>query len=251
MFEIIKTLKYKETVFIDTNNTRGTIRCVKANAVRYLISNFENFRFYDKHMNLYGSLSHYPNMPMFSYAHKERIQQREQFNKDALSLTERYDFLFDIDNTDIKQSYATTSAIKEIFDEKKIKMSLIFSGNKGFHIKIDYKDFPEWMRKMRIPDLIDKLKLFAERFQVINDFKDIDIRIFDNRRIAKTPYSVVYPYYFVALPLSDEDFENFSLEKVSLPYLYKRRNMIFNRGLLTRQGNPENFGELIKEYTEK
>jgi hypothetical protein len=81
--------------------------------------------------------------------------------------------------------------------------------------------------------------------------KDIDTTIFDLRRIKKVPYSVVYPYYRVALPLSDEQFDNFSLNDVFLPNLIEEREFMKKRQLLTRKGNPNAILELMRDLANK
>ena len=53
LFNIIKTMMYKETVFL----RKGCVhRCIKANAVRYLEMNFDRYHFHSEPMNLYSSI---------------------------------------------------------------------------------------------------------------------------------------------------------------------------------------------------
>lgn len=252
LFEIVKNLVHRETAFIrqPIENEKGVaIRCIKANALVYLSKNFERFRFLQTPCNLYSSLAKYPDMPMFSFNMKTRGEQRERFNQDAISLMTEFDFLIDIDNTDLKIAYAHTAKVKKIFDEYKVPYTCIYSGNKGWHLRVYYKDFPKWMKDLPKPELIDLLKRLGENIRFIHNITSLDIGIFDSRRIAKVPYSIVYPYYLVALPLSDEQFNNFNIKMVSPVYWLDHAQEIYKRGNLKREGTPEGFDNLVWDYT--
>jgi len=247
LFEIIKSLNQRETAIIHYYKSL-THRCIKANAVRYLQKNFQRYKFIPEQFNLYGSLAKYPTFPMFSFSSFVKRKQMDEFNKEYQNYMSGFDFLMDIDNEDIEIAHETAKKVKFIFDKYKIIYWTQFSGFKGFHFRVDFEDFPEWMQLLPKDKLSDTLKKFAENFQIINKFDDIDLSVFDLRRIAKTPYSVVYPYYFVAMPLTDAEFKNFNKEIVSLPNCLIRIESFKNRGLLKREGSPENFGKLVKDY---
>lgn len=244
LFNIIECLKYRETVLIRLESPT-TIRCIKANAIQYLMMNFRRYKFFEQPYNLYQSLSIYPNMPMFSFMPNKRREQQDDFNDKYLDYMTGYDLLFDIDNEDLRLAYSTTYTIKTILDDNKIPYYLLFSGQKGFHIRVNYEDFSDELKQMPFEELCELFKNFAFDFQQKYNLPDLDISIFDLRRIAKTPYSVTYPYYFVALPLSDEQFNRFSFEMVSLPILLGKN--MYNRGLLKRAGQKEALYKLIKE----
>jgi len=244
LFNIIESTKYRETAFLG----EYCVRCMKVNAVRYLQKNFDRNRFFQKPFMIYFSLSKFPNIPMFSFNQQERREQQDEFNTNYLKFITGYDFLFDFDNPNLMLSYSTTYKVKKIFDERKIPYSLIFSGSKGFHIRVHYEDMCDELKSMSFPDLCLLFKTFAENFKLKEKLFDIDLGIFDLRRIAKVPYSIAYPFYFVALPLTDEQFENFSLKQVSLPYLLERTDKLYKRGILKRDGVKGNFKKLIDEY---
>jgi len=250
-FEIIKNLQFRETCFINTISKEKAIRYVKANAIRYLMMNFSRYKFLENTYNLYGSLALFPNMPMFSFNSKEKANEQKFFNENYMEFIKGYDFLLDIDSQNIELAYLESHKIKQIFDKFKVIYSLKFSGKKGFHFEVKYSDFPQWLKVKSFHELESLFKLFGERFAIFNNFPCVDYTIFDLRRICKTPYSIVYPYYFIALPLSDDDFDNFSLEKVSLPYWFPKIDKIRNRGMLKRQGDIDGFGNLIKQYTKE
>lgn len=247
-FEIIKNLMHRETVFLHTEK-RLAHRCIKANAIHYLQSNWNRYHFFEEPFNLYASLAKMPSMPVFSFNRFTKKDEMKQFNEKAHEYMKGFDFMFDIDNEDVELAYTTASKIKADFDERKISYFILFSGKKGFHIRVDYEDFPDWIKKLNYYDTAKLFKEFAENYRNINGLPDIDLSIFDIRRIAKAPYSVVYPYYFIALPLSDSQFENFKLKEVSLPYWLNRTSELYKRGVLKRQGTNKAFGSMIKEFT--
>ena len=247
MFNIIDNLKYRETTVIRKGLAH---RCLKINAIRYFVANASRYHFFDEEFNLYASLGMFPDLPMFSFGMQDKRKEMDEFNVSFTKYMTGYDFLMDIDNKDLRLAYSTTYKIKKIFDDYKIKYYLLFSGNKGFHFRVDYTDFPLSLKKLKWSELAMKLKRFAESFRAINNFEDIDTTIFDLRRVSKTPYSLVYPNYLVALPLTDKQFSNFSIKEVSLPYWIDRTDKLYKRGNLKREGDTEAFGKLIDDYKE-
>lgn len=245
LFNIIENFKYREGVFLSDH---ATIRCIKANKIDYLLRNFDRYDFMKTPYNVYNSLAHYPNLPMFSFNKIQKRTEMDDFNINFMRYMTGYDFLLDIDNPDIGKAYKTLVKVKQIFDEYKIPAWYCFSGKKGFHVRIYYDDLPMDYKNMGFKDMCDMFKKFAERFAIVNGFHDIDYTIFDLRRIAKTPYSIVYPYYMVALPLSDQDIAEFDLKKMTLPYNIARIDDMLNRGVMVRPGKQENLKKLFTEY---
>ena len=256
LFNILESIKYRETAFIRMATEQypkpTTIRNIKANALIYLSQNFYRWRFLHQPFNMYASVAVYPNMPMFSWNPEVRRKEMDDFNDRHQQYMTQYDLLVDIDNRDLKQAYAETYKCKEIFRNEGIPYTVCFSGNKGFHLRIAYLDFPEWMQRLKCDELIDLLKRFMENFRTINGLYSIDLAIYDSRRQAKVPYSVVYPYYLIALPLSDDEFNHFTLEYCSMVYWLDsaNRRRLYKRGLLKRAGTAEAVGNMIKKYTE-
>lgn len=246
MHNIIERNKYRETAFISTNKI--AVRCLKVNASHYMAQNFKRWRFFKEPFNVYHSLATYPDMPMFSFSPKDKRQEMNEFNKTHTDYIKGFDFMFDIDNPNIQLSYSSTAKVKKIFDKYQIPYWLQPSANKGFHLRVDYIDFATEMKTWKWQTLADNLKRFAEKFKTIENIPDIDLSVFDLRRLAKTPYSVVYPYYFIALPLSDAQFNDFRLKDISIKTLLPKAQSLRNRGVLKRQGSGNNFLKLIKDY---
>ena len=248
LFQIIENLKYRETVFLRKGCCH---RCIKANAVRFLQMNFSRYKFMDEPFNLYGSLAHYPDMPSFSFNRVEKRKEMDRFNKEYGGYLDKYDFMFDIDNPDIDEAHQSLIKILPFFAD--IPYYVVFSGTKGFHIRVDYEDFPQKFKAMNFPELADLFKRFAENFSLINNLPDIDYSIFDLRRIAKTPYSVVYYQdepSRIALPMTDEMINKFNIDEYDLKFCLSHLMRWRNRGLLKRNGNPEKFKKLIEEYSD-
>lgn len=249
-FEIVKNLSQRETALIHVVNSKRTLRCLKINAVRYFHMNDTRYKIFSQPFNIYASLSKFPDMPVFSFSGYVKKQQQKKFNEEFRTYMTGFDFLMDIDNQDISLAHDSAVPVKKEFDEFKVPYWMMFSGSKGFHFRVDYEDFPDWLKEKDWDEISSTLKTFSQNFKLLNNLPDIDMAVYDLRRIAKIPYTVVYPFYFIALPLSDSEFENFSLEMVSLPVWMQKTNEVRNRGLLKRKGDKEGFGKLLKKYLE-
>lgn len=125
------------------------------------------------------------------------------------------------------------------------------SGSKGFHFVVPYSVLPDKLRAMPLQEMCDLFKHLAYELKTYWGMADIDMKIYDLRRIWKTPYSVVYPYYYVAMPLTDEQFDHFKLEDVWLPNLIAKAESMRDRGLLLRQRPVDNLLRFIEHVADK
>lgn len=245
-FEMINAMKYRESVFIATNK-KVTQRMLKINAVRFLYMNFDRYRFFEQEClyNIYNSVAHFPELPMGSFRYEEKREQQAKFNANYMEFIKGYDLFIDLDNPNFQLVYSSAKLLKEIFDSHDVRYSVIYSGTKGLHFTVEYQNLPNELKQLSFDKLAKLFKLFAYELKLIKKIKDIDTSVFDLRRIKKVPYSVVYPYYRVALPLTDEQFENFNISDVFLPNLEPEQ--MKRRGLLTRQGTTDGLMVLMKE----
>jgi len=247
-FELVRFLKDREFVTIHTEEDFKTLRCLKANAIKYLDIIFDIYKILTKPYNFYGSLARFKDYPNFSYNNKLKKVQQQNFNMDFEKKIYEFDLLIDIDNKDIMKAYDSAKKVKEIFDLYKFPYSLKASGNKGFHFEVEFETFPEELKKMSFSDISIMLKTFAENFRAINEIKDIDLTVFDLRRVNKAPYSVVLPTYNIALPLTDTQFENFTPELIHISNCIKDLPTYYKRGRLFRDGIKEGFAEMFDDY---
>ena len=117
-------------------------------------------------------------------------QQRDEFNSKYLEYMKGFDFFLDFDCPKIGNALADMKKAKEIMDEYRVNYWILFSGKKGFHIRVDYNDFPEHLKKMDFIELTGLLSKFTHNFKTINGLEYLDPFVIDLRRICKTPYSI-------------------------------------------------------------
>jgi len=192
LFEMVKQMRYRESVFLSMNTSQSH-RCLKINAVKYLQMNFLRYKFFDgiTCYNIYSSVAHVPDMPMFSFSPEKKLEEQALFNIDHKEMMRGYDLIIDIDNEDLDKAYSDTVAVKALFDDYKVAYSINFSGKKGFHVRVLEEDQPKSFREMKPYDKAAMFRLFAHELKLSMNLHSIDTGIYDTRRIAKTPYSVV------------------------------------------------------------
>jgi hypothetical protein len=252
-FEIVKAMNQREGVFLATRH-KLTNRCLKINAVRFLVWNFERYNFFSvEHcFNIYNSVAKFPEMPMFSFKFEEKREAQQLWNLKAAQFIRAYDFVFDIDNPDLEKSYETAVKLNDLLKRFNITFYRKFSGTKGLHFVIPYEFLPEKIKTLSWVKMCELFEQTAYELKVYHGLTDIDLKIYDLRRIWKTPYSVVYPYYYVAMPLTDEQFDNFKLADVWLPNVLKNIDSIKNRGLCLSKGeDPDGVINFIRYVAEK
>lgn len=258
---LIESLKYRESVFLKVGGGSG-LRCLKLNAMGYLMPNFKEWGFFHNQFNLYSSLGIFPDMEMASWNRNKYKIQKTEFMKNHIKLMKGFDFMFDLDKKkdeqDLSECFKSAVKLKQFLDDKKIIYYIIWSGVKGFHFRIDYEDMGQYLKSLPMAELIKKLKVFSERINLIENIPHIDLKIVDSRRFTKVPYSVVIPDvegsdntdFRIAMPLSDSQFEDFKMENYLLSKQIYNIEALRNRGLLKREGVIEGFSDLVKQYTE-
>jgi hypothetical protein len=221
----VKTLRGKETTFL---STEASIRCLKIHNIHFLAENFERYKFYTKLYNIYYSVADLTDFPMCSFDAFQKKEQQLYLIEHFPDYVRGYSFKLDIDgHADFDRAKQETAEIKEIFDEFQVPYSLKMSGS-GFHFEVDslYTDLVE-------PSMVEKPKTFlyiARTLKNIMRLECLDAEVYDLRRIWKVPYSFDYKTGRIALPLTDEQFLNYSHE-ITVP---ENIGSVENRGLLTR-----------------
>lgn len=243
LFEIVKFLKGRETAMIAYDKDR-LFRCIKAHTIYFLMENFKAFHFLDDKSNLYYSLAHYFGMPMMTFNMKERIKQQADFKKNYDQYYVGYDMGFDFDAKEFpfEDAYADTKRVRDMLVAYKVPFFLKFSGS-GFHINIEFADIIN-IEPKKIPQCNNEI---AKVFKYKYGLKTLDQSIYDFRRIWKVPYSWDVKTDRIALPLTDEQFDNFDLSMVDPVNVVKS---VYNRGSLKRNFDKNGFVEMILDNLE-
>lgn len=235
LFEIVKILKNRELAFISQKGEepKRIVRYMIAFYVGMLEKHFGWMNFDKGLINIYHSVAKFKDgsIPMFSYDLKTRTKQQDyiDFNRDYAKYVEGYNFFLDMDGKeDFEKCYEETKEIKKIFDTYKIPYYMLNSSFKGFHIIIPEKYMPE----IPLEKLIETIGNVIYNIKGIYGFESIDTSITDLKRVCKCPYSFVGDGS-IALPLTDEQFENFN-EDLVRPENVIRNIIIRDRGLLMR-----------------
>lgn len=239
-FEMVKISQRREVAFLKPVHIRALNLWKVDHLQKYLdLANYE-----DKHPNMYISVSRLKNIPIFTYVPGERQKETSVwFKKDYFKEVFAYDIFMDFDKEDGESWDEIRQEVKKLlewFQEFKVPYVLIFSGNKGFQVVIDYQYLPEKLSfdvdengKGKPGSIYEFTKIFQERIKEVFELKHLDLA--NNgipNRLRKLPYSLVGDN--VVLPLSDYDFNNWSIEKMHKDFVMKNI-VIKNRGLLERK----------------
>jgi len=192
-------------------------------------------------------------MPVFSFAPKIRRTQQNKFNDDFLNYCVGYDLGIDFDIHGDNYEEDLSDCIKEIIpfkdslDYYEVPYSLRYSGS-GFHICIPNKALlPMEEYNEDKPLLCSKL---TSKMKDIFFLEHMDESIYDIRRIWKCPYSLDMRTCRISLPLSDDDFNNFSLDLVNPKRVFSGELSLRNRGLLERRGSIDGLRKFSEEVLE-
>jgi hypothetical protein len=256
LFQLIFQLKNRELALLNSKVEESHIatRFLYATSIDYLKSHLEALGVSKgtKLINLYRSNAIFKDnaIPVSSYNLKIRTNEENyiEFNKQFSERAKGFDFIIDIDTKTIQKAYEIAEEVKALFDERKLPYSLKFSGTRGFHFIID----DEFLPQMEIFEKIGMIRKILINLVDIYDWKDeegkdaIDISVTNLKGLIKLAYS--FDSGNIALPLSDEQFNNFKIENMKMENVLKHI-FIKNRGLLTRIYNLSE--EQLKENTKK
>lgn len=234
LFEIVKQLKFRETVFIQKIPTEQynnlTIRLINAWNIEMLLKNINRFDFLKLPMNMYYSLAKFNFVPIASFNFIKRKEDYSVWSKEWVNHFAGLDFAFDIDNKNLDKAWGDAKKIKEFFDLKRVPYVLSFSGSKGFHIEIPQSNISgingmkEWV--LAYQSLVSVIK---KKLRV----RSLDVSIADAKRIFKVKYSWDVNSGLVCLPLDDKQFYNFDVSIVDPDSVLKLSDLGM-RGLLMR-----------------
>lgn len=263
-FELIKNLQYREMFLLpfkkdkegDWNST-PPIRWLWANYIKMMLKHWNRYKFLEKDMNLYNSVVTWKNVPMFSYNWTEKRQQQNIWLDEFKNHILKCDCFIETDAKDLKKSFGDAIKIRDFLNEYGIKYHKKYSGKKGVHLIIPYEEFshlpidvynheismnlgspkkllekcPVPIKKLRTElDLVLLFKALNLRIKILLNAPTTDTSISDVKRVCKTAYSWDVKSGLIALPLTDEQLENFSRDIVKPKNVVKAG--VHKRGLL-------------------
>lgn len=205
IFRIVNSTTNKETALL---NPQGMIiRGLNIQLPKYFITHKEKYNIEQNKYNIYHSVTHYKNLPLFSYNKEIRKKQYNIWtnNKTYKQHITNYDFYIDFDNHEgdnfelVRQECKT---ISDYFNKKRIKHEIILSGS-GLHIKSELKKSDQNPEKAR--ELHDYLK---NKFWLTTT----DSSIYRWQALIKVPYSVDVKTMRVCVKIRKEDLETFNPE---------------------------------------
>lgn len=227
------------------------LTCTKYTQLDFYFENMSLFK--APFTNFYNSLAHLDTLPLTSMNLHLRTQEEiyAEFQDYWDEHIKGFDLLFDMDNQDINIAHRDTKILRKILSDYQIPFSTKFSGTKGFHIFTPY----EWIASKddKFPDFIGKIDYLLKEIQAQYEIESLDTSITDSKRVCKMPYTLDIDK--IVLPLTDEQFDNFDIKKMTADYIFFKRNVeIANRGILlntfglTVEQSQKNFQKFVKDH---
>lgn len=245
-FELIKNLQHKYLSYMFIENNKSILR-------RYFFG--YNLIMFDEAIKkignpitkrFYSDLATWNNMMPFSWDVQKRKEQKDVWESKKEIEIIGFDFAMDFDannKAQWKDAYKDAKKIYNLFSKNKIPFSITWSGQRGFHIKIENKYMPSGKAILKPT----KYKKFASILKAKHNLKTLDEGIYHIDRILKLPYSIDSKTNLVVLPLDDNQFTNFQPE-ICEPNNVLQKIVIKNRGMQERQGTKENVSIMLKKY---
>lgn len=248
-YELVKSMKNREVVFMDRFENWRCSRGYRIGNVSFLNNVFKYIRFLDndkKNENIYVSCAKFKHIPMFTGNMGERADQcREWFNKYAENEVIGYDMLLDFDaQGDKKRLIKEVKTMIKILDINKVCFRVFPSGS-NYQIVIDDSCF----KPFELDDL-ERIKTIVKNIKEMFNLKTLDLKgIGDLRKIRKCEYSLVG--LNVCLPFKNMDILDADYDIVFNYGLALTNLTIFNRGLMKFHDhgilNKKNFEEFVKK----
>jgi len=193
VFEIVKQLYNRETVFIDPFDKSKATRLMKIHSIQHWQQVTKWVGAYKRPYNIYYSLAKYrQGIPNQVFNHEQRKINNKEWNEgEHWKNIETFDFLIDFDGDDEKHCEEIKKDVLAVSNVlKEVPHSIRFSGN-GFHIIVPGQFMPQGLSYnpeletnyySLLADILSKLK---------KDYSGvIDLACVDSRRVVKVPYSV-------------------------------------------------------------
>jgi len=138
-----------------------------------------------------------------------------------------WDFILDIDSPNLEHSKVIAYYLIQALKFHDIdKISVKYSGNKGFHIGVPSKSFPSHFNGERIRNLFpDAARIMAEyltemirpylseKFDDLKDILKVDTVLISPRHLYRAPYSMHEKSGLVSIPINPEKILEFTKEE--------------------------------------
>lgn len=166
------------------------------------------------------------------------IEFRERYNithkeaKAELARTIKEGEATELPEKSIEASRQQALKINSKFTNENLPFYQTFSGSKGFHFRIDW-GYISQVAKISPLKFVDVSKRITGKLITRLGLKNIDLRVYDARRVLRVPYTLHPKTFLVCLPLSDEQLENFSTAEMTPDYVMNKAK----QRLYTPQGN--------------
>ena len=159
------------------------------------------------------------------------LELKPGMTKKALDqLRTGWDLVLDIDSPDLGDSKIITHYLIEAIKFHDVKyISVKYSGNKGFHIAIPFKSFPNKVNEISTIDLFPEgpkaiteylvnmitPPLIEEYGEEIRDKIEVDTVLISSRHMFRAPYSMHEKSGLVSLPITPEEVLTFNKENAT------------------------------------
>jgi len=188
-----------------------------------------------------------PKRPIQDYFSKseESTERRKEYFEEYKNNVFGIDFVIDIDAPELDHAYIDAEKVYNHFKNNHIPFAVEFSGSKGFHFRILWDDLRDDIAKKfarnkakslsvtsytkSIPSFYNKL---TQQLQKRLRLKYVDKHIQQYNRVFRIPYSIHQNNQYVCLPLSDHQFDSFTLEycipeNVAIIFPLKSRGILY------------------------
>lgn len=219
--KLLHFMRYRENVLLKQNG-RYPVRCVCPGSITGLIQNIDRFDVCEEQYNIYSSVATYnfyqlskdTNLIPFSFNLKKRKNQIKEFGEICNDYQIKIDFVldFDVHDDDYEKTFDEVVRTCEFFNNFKSLYSVRFSG-RGFHIVIDSKYLPDRL------DECDFYHHIALKLQKLLDLSTLDLSIYDDRRVIKTPYSIDHRSGLCCIPINRFKVESFNKSEAKINYV--------------------------------
>lgn len=257
---LIPCIMRREVCFLQpkggSSNKSYPVRCIKAHHSSYLLRNMEAFDFFNREYNLYHSIFTLDNMPMFSFHPVKRKEQQVAFFGKYDEYVLNCDYVMDFDGVGHNRKEMVESArravmkISEYLQRKQVRHAVIYSGSKGFHLEVRGLPPTNGTHQERLKMFRELAIMLGKKYDIpvmekSDDVGVIDATIYTTTRIWKAPYSYDVKTDTIVYPLTHEQLKMFEMNDYTAEALFSQNHFV--RGLVERNGNPQN---IFKVYDE-